>query len=410
MSFAELGLLDALDSSLASAGLTDPTPVQRMAIPAVLGGRSVVMVARTGSGKTLAYGLPLLQRLHLVESEEGLVTVRARPRAVVLTGTRELVDQTVRALKGVAHALKARVRAASGGLTERDQGRQLVDPVDVLVANPPRLAALVTAGRVDLSDVRVLVVDEADTLLAPGQRGDVERLLAAAPKASIAYVSATLPEPIRAWLADRPERPALLLAKDAHTAPESVSVKNIQIKPIERMDSAHDALVALPREARGILFCNRRETADLVGAGLRERGHEVVVIHGALQPAERKAAMARFRAGEGRVLVTTELGGRGLHIDGLAFVLNYELPEKASEYLHRIGRVGRQGARGRVVNLVTPADSALIAQADRLAGGGRMDTGERLRAARARRPPPEKQKRAPKPKGEQVRGKGGRKR
>ena len=134
MSFAELGLLDALDTSLQAAGLHEPTPVQRIAIPALLGGRSVVMVARTGSGKTLAYGLPLLQRLHLVEAEEGMVTSRARPRAVVLTGTRELVDQTVKALKAHAHALKARIRAASGGLTERDQGKQLADPLDVLVA------------------------------------------------------------------------------------------------------------------------------------------------------------------------------------------------------------------------------------------------------------------------------------
>ena len=265
-----------------------------------------------------------------------------------------------------------------------------------------------TAGRVDLSDVRVLVVDEADTLLSPGQRADVERLLTAAPKASIAYVSATLPEPIRAWLLTRPEKPAILLAKDAHTAPDTVTIQNLTIKPSERMDAAHDTLVALPRDTRGILFCNRRETADLVGADLTERGHAVVVIHGALEPEARKKAMARFRAGEGRVLVTTELGGRGLHIDGLTFVLNYELPEKPSEYLHRIGRVGRQGARGRVINLVTPADGALVAQVERLKSGGRMDTGERLRAARERKPPPPK-KGPPKPKGRQVRGKGGRK-
>ncbi len=412
MSFADLGLLVPLAQSLATAGLTQPTPVQRIAVPALLGGASAVLVARTGSGKTLAYALPILQRLHDIESAEGLVTERARPRAVILTGTRELVDQTMRAVKGVAHALKARVRAASGGLTERQQRLQLAEPFDVLVANPPRLVALLKAGLVRLDDVRMLVVDEADTLLSPGQRPDIERILDAVPRAaSIAYVSATLPEPIRAWLLTRPERPVLLLSKDAHSAPESVTIQNVKVKPIERMDATHDALVALPPSARGILFCNRRETADLVGATLRDRGHAVAVIHGALSPEERRRALKAFRAGEGRVLVTTELGGRGLHLEGLAFVLNYELPEKASEYLHRIGRVGRQGAKGKVINLVTPDDAPLLGQIDRLKSGGRLDTGEKLRAARERKPPPEKPKAAPKRKGGgQERGKGGRKR
>lgn len=412
MSFSDLGLLPPLAESLAAAGLSEPTPVQRIAVPAILGGASVVVVARTGSGKTLAYALPLLQRLHAIEEAEGMVQERARPRAVILTGTRELVDQTMRAVKGVAHALKARVRAASGGLTERQQRLQLAEASDVLVANPPRLVQLLKAGQVQLDDVRVLVVDEADTLLSPGQRGDIEAILAAVPRAaSIAYVSATLPEPIRAWLLARPERPALLLSKDAHSAPESVTVQNVKVKALERLDATHDALVALPPSARGILFCNRRETADLVGATLKERGHAAVVIHGALAPEERRRALKAFRGGEGRVLVTTELGGRGLHLDGLVFVLNYELPEKASEYLHRIGRVGRQGAKGKVVNLVTPDDAALLGQIERLKSGGRLDTGEKLRPGRERRPPPEKPKGPPKRKGGgQERGKGGRKR
>jgi ATP-dependent RNA helicase RhlE len=247
------------------------------------------------------------------------------------------------------------------------------------------------AGGVNLADVRLLVVDEADTLLSPGQRRDIDRILAALPPAhALALISATLPEPIRAWSLTRPERPVLLLSKDAHSAPESVTIQNVRCKPVERLDCTHDALVAMPPSFRGILFCNRRETADLVGATLRDRGHAVTIIHGALEPDERRRAMKAFRAGESRVLVTTELGGRGLHLEELAFVLNYELPEKASEYLHRIGRVGRQGAKGKVINLVTPADAALLAQIERLKAGGRLDTGESLRTARERRPPPPK--------------------
>ncbi|MES2639600.1 MAG: DEAD/DEAH box helicase [Myxococcota bacterium] len=395
MSFADLGLLPPLAASLSAVGLVEPTSVQRIAIPALLGGVSAIVVARTGSGKTLAYALPLLQRLHAIEAEEGIVTERGRPRAVVLTATRELVDQTMKNIKGHAHALKARVRAASGGLAERAQRIQLSSPADVVVANPPRLVALLQDGTIRLDDVRLLVVDEADTLLAPGQRGDIDRILAALPEGhALALISATLPEPIRAWAMARPEHPVLLLSKDAHSAPESVSIQNIKVKPIERLDTVHDTLVAIAPSARGILFCNRRETADLVGATLRERGHSIVVIHGALEPNERKAAMKAFRAGEGRVLVTTELGGRGLHLEDLAFVLNYELPEKASEYLHRIGRVGRQGAKGKVVNLVTDADAALLKEIDRLKTGGRLDTGERLRSARDRGTTPDRAEKA----------------
>ncbi|MDP2315082.1 MAG: DEAD/DEAH box helicase [Pseudomonadota bacterium] len=395
MSFSDLGLVPPLADSLAAAGLVEPTSVQRIAIPALLGGVSAIVVARTGSGKTLAYSLPLLQRLHAIEQVEGMVKERGRPRAIVLTATRELVDQTMKAIKGHAHALKARVRAASGGLAERAQRLQLADPADVIVANPPRLVSLLKEGLLRLDDVRLLVVDEADTLLAPGQRGDIDRILAALPpEHSLALISATLPEPIRAWAMARPEHPVLLLSKDAHSAPESVSIQNIKVKPVERLDTVHDTLVALAPSARGILFCNRRETADQVGATLRDRGHSVVVIHGALEPNERKSAMKAFRAGEGRVLVTTELGGRGLHLDDLAFVLNYELPEKASEYLHRIGRVGRQGAKGKVINLVTDADAVLFKEIERLKGGGRLDTGERLRSARDRGTTPDRAERA----------------
>lgn len=389
MHFSALGLLPGLCDALGALSITDPTPVQRIAIPALLGGANVAVVARTGSGKTLAYGLPLLQRVRLIEDETGTPAEIARPRAIVLTGTRELVTQTVRALKGVAHPMRLRVRMVAGGMPDREVGKQLAEPADVLVANPPRLAALARAGRVRLDDVRMLIADEGDTLLAPGQREEVAYLLDALPRGTqVAWFSATLPEGIRAWIQQRPEAPTLLLAKDAHHAPEKVSVHNVKVRADERTDAVHDILVAAPAKDRGILFCNRRETADEIGEVLTERGHEVLVVHGGREPSERKQALTAFRAGKGRILVTTELGGRGLHVPDLAFVVNYELPEKPSEYLHRIGRVGRQTpqgvSEGRVINLVTPHDEGILKEVERLAGGGRLDTGEVLRAPRRR--------------------------
>lgn len=407
MSFLELGLDPALDAALDADEIRSPTPVQRVTVPALLGGAHIVAVARTGSGKTLAYALPLLQRLRAAEDADGMVTERGRPRAIVLTGTRELVEQTLKVLKRCAHPVRQRVRGVGGGMNERLVATQLSEPCDVLVANPPRLAQLVRAGTVRLDDVRVFVVDEADTLLAPGQRREVEDLLGRLRGAQIAYFSATLPEPIRAWLLARPERPTLLLSKDAHTAPTRVHVTNLDVKPAERIDAVSDALVEAGADERGILFCNRRETADEIGQVLAERGHDVVVVHGGQLPEERRKALGAFRKGKGRLLVTTELGGRGLHIDGLAFVVNFELPEKPSEYLHRIGRVGRQGAKGRVINLVTAADARLLTEVKRLAQGGALDTGEALRTVHVRRAPqPERKRRKPDARGK-AEGKGG---
>jgi len=393
MSFSSLGLVGELELSLTSVGIRLPTPVQKLAIPALLGGVSAVLVARTGSGKTVAYGAPALQRLRAWEDQEGKLTARARPRVVVLTSTRELVEQVVRDLKAVAHGVRQRVRGVSGGMVDREVAERLRDPVDLLVANPPRLRRMADEGRVDLSDLRLLVVDEADTLLSPGQRGDVEALLARAAGRQVVYVSATLPEPIRHWCAARAERPVLLQAKDAHSAPERVRIRSVKVKEHERADAAHDLLVELGPEARGIVFANTREGADAAAAALTERGHDVRLLHGARLPRERAATLKAFRAGEGRALVTTELAGRGLHLEGLAFVLNYELPPRPSDYLHRVGRVGRMGAAGEVVNLWSERDAALIVEIERLAKGGRLDTGEPLRAARERRAPGEAPKR-----------------
>lgn len=384
-SFLELGVSPELVAVLSAAEIRSPTPVQRMALPAFLAGKSAIAVARTGSGKTLAYALALVQRLREVEVAEGPATEPARPRAVVLTSTRELVVQTTRVVKTLTHAARLRVRAVSGGESGHDTNRTLRELMDILVANPPRLARLVAEGKVDLSDVRILVVDEADTLLSPGQRPPVEAVIAAAGQALPWWVSATLPEPIRHWLSTRPEKPVQLLSRDAHTAPDTLTVKNIPVKATSRADAASDVLVSLGSTARGIVFANRRETADAAGAALKERGHDVVIVHGGLLPRERHAAIKGFVAGAGRVLVTTELAGRGLDLADLAFVLNWELPERASDYMHRIGRVGRVGRAGRVFNLVTDKDRHLLADVERLASGGKLDTGEPLRTARTRR-------------------------
>lgn len=391
--FTSLPLSPALLASIEKLAFREPSPVQRLAIPALAGGASALVVARTGSGKTLAYAVPVLQRLRAIEDAEGPVTRRGAPRAVVLTSTRELVDQATRDIKVLAHGPRLRVRGVSGGMNARQVGERLADPCDVLVANPPRLRALVEAGTVRLDDVRVVVVDEGDTLCSPGQRGDVERVLAARPPGQLVLVSATLPEAIRSWALARPERPTLLLARDAHATPERVKVRNLTVKPAHRADAAHEVLVEQPEGTRGIVFANRRESAEAAAAALTERGSEVICVHGGQLPKERKARIDAFRAGQGRVLVTTELAGRGLHVPGLAFVLNYELPERVSDYLHRVGRVGRQGARGEVINLVTDRDRELLAAIERLARGGRMDTGEPVRQPRERAPRPPKPER-----------------
>lgn len=381
---SELGVLEALVEALAKAGITSGSPVQRLAIPAFLAGKAAVAVAQTGSGKTYAYGIPLVQRLCAIEAEDGKVTQPGRPRGLVLTSTRELVTQTSKSLKVLTHAARQRVRSISGGEAVRDTQSTTREVFDILVANPVRIAKLVQAQQLSLDDVRILVVDEGDTLLAPGERGPVEAVLGSAPGATVWWASATLPEPIRAYLARRPDQPIVLWSKDAHSAPSSVTVRNIPIRATDRADAASNVLISLGKSARGIIFCNRRETADEAGAALLERGHDVSVAHGGHLPRERQAALKKFIGGEGRALVTTELAGRGLDVKDLAFVLNWELPERASDYMHRIGRVGRMGKEGRVFNLVTDKDRHLLGEVDRLAAGGKLDTGESLRSAHNR--------------------------
>lgn len=381
----ELGVLESLCAALAKVGITSASPVQRLAIPAFLAGKAGIAVAQTGSGKTYAYAIPLVQRLRAFEADEGTVVAAGKPRGLVLTSTRELVTQTTKAIKVLTHAARLRVRSISGGEAVRDTHSTTRDVFDVLVANPVRIAKLVQEQRLSLDDVRIIVVDEGDTLLAPGERGPVEAVLACAPHATVWWVSATLPEPIRSYLARRADKPIVLWSKDAHSAPASVTVRNIPIRATDRADAASNVLISLGKTARGIVFCNRRETADAAGLALQERGHDVAVAHGGHLPRERQATLKRFVGGEGRVLVTTELAGRGLDVKDLAFVLNWELPERASDYVHRIGRVGRMGKEGRVFNLVTDKDRHLLGEVERLAAGGKLDTGEALRTAHKRK-------------------------
>ena len=381
----ELGVLEELVLALEKQGITEASPVQRLAIPAFLAGKAGIAVARTGSGKTFAYGIPLVQRLRAFETAEGAVVAPGRPRGVIITGTRELVTQTTKVVKTLTHAARLRVRALAGGEAVRDTLATTREVMDILVANPPRLAKLVQERIVDLSDVRIVVVDEGDTLLSPGQRGPVEAVLAACPGATVWWASATLPEPIRQYLNRRNDKPLVLWSKDAHSTPTSVTVRNIPIRATDRADAASNVLISLGKTARGIVFCNRRETADAAAIALGERGHDVIVAHGGLLPRERQAAVKRFIGGDGRVLVTTELAGRGLDIADLAFVLNWELPERPSDYVHRIGRVGRMGKEGRVFNLVTDRDRHLLGEVDRINGGGKLDTGEALRSEHKRK-------------------------
>jgi ATP-dependent RNA helicase DeaD len=385
VSFADLGVEERLAAALVAAGRAEPTPVQRQLIPVLLAGKSAVAVARTGSGKTLAYGVALLQRIAAWEAEEGAVNATARPRALVLTSTRELVAQAVRELKGLGHRPPVRVRGVAGGEPVATSIRTLRQPVDLLVGNPSRIRALVEQGSLNLSDVRILVVDEGDTLLMPGLAAEVDGVRAHLGRVQTAWVTATLPEPVRAMLLARPERPALLLVKDAHAPPPGIRVREVRVSSRDRADACADILGGAEKGGRGIVFLNRREGASEAAAALRERGHEVIEAHGGLPPDVRRRAMRRFLGGQGRVLVTTELAGRGLHVEGLAFVVNWELPPRASDWLHRAGRVGRQGTEGTVWNLVAPGEEGKAAELARLAKGGRLDTGEPLRKERERR-------------------------
>jgi superfamily II DNA/RNA helicase len=362
MSFEDLGLSPEVLKAVAEVGYTAPTPIQEQAIPYVLMGRDVLGCAQTGTGKTASFTLPMIDILAAGRA-------RARmPRSLILEPTRELAAQVAEAFEVYGKYHKLEKALLIGGESFSDQERKLDRGVDVLIATPGRLLDLYERGKILLSDVKILVIDEADRMLDMGFIPDVERIVGLLSKIrQTLFFSATMPAEIRR-LADT----FLMNPKEITiTPPASAATTVTQGIAVVAPDAKRDALRRLLRTEdvkNAIIFCNRKRDVDILYRSLTKYGFDAAALHGDMPQSKRTETLERFRNGDVRLLVASDVAARGIDIQGMSHVFNFDVPIHAEDYVHRIGRTGRAGREGRAFTLATPDEGRFVATIQTLIG------------------------------------------
>jgi superfamily II DNA/RNA helicase len=362
MSFEDLGLSPEVLKAVADAGYTAPTPIQEQAIPYVLMGRDVLGCAQTGTGKTASFTLPMIDILAAGRA-------RARmPRSLILEPTRELAAQVADAFDIYGKYNKLDQALLIGGESFVDQERKLDRGVDVLIATPGRLIDLYERGKILLSDVKILVIDEADRMLDMGFIPDVERIVGLLSKIrQTLFFSATMPPEIRR-LADA----FLMNPKEISVAPPASPATTVtQGLAIVSELGKREALRRLIRSEdvkNAIIFCNRKRDVDVLFRSLTKHGFDAAALHGDMPQSKRTETLERFKNSEIRLLVASDVAARGLDVQGMSHVFNFDVPIHAEDYVHRIGRTGRAGREGRAFTLATPEDGRFVEAIQQLIG------------------------------------------
>jgi ATP-dependent RNA helicase DeaD len=360
--FAELGLRPELLSALTALGYEEPTPIQADAIPELLAGRDVLGQAATGTGKTAAFALPALQ---LVDGPPG------RPIALVLVPTRELAVQVSEAMYKYGRGLRARVLPIYGGQPIGRQLGALRDGVHAVVATPGRAIDHINRGTLRLDDVRLVVLDEADEMLDMGFAEDIDAILEATPESrQTVLFSATMPPRISA-IAARHMRDAVRIeiegaATDAEDTPLVTQRAFVVTRPHKAAALGRILDVEAPRAA--LVFCRTRTEVDQLTETLNGRGYRAEALHGGMNQEGRDRVMGRLRSGTAELLIATDVAARGLDIDLLTHVVNYDVPSAPEAYVHRIGRVGRAGREGVAITLAEPRELRLLGNIERRTG------------------------------------------
>jgi superfamily II DNA/RNA helicase len=362
MNFSDLGLSPEVLRAVEDAGYTVPTPIQFQAIPYVLTGRDVLGCAQTGTGKTASFTLPMIDILTAGRA-------RARmPRSLILEPTRELAAQVAEAFETYGKYHKLDMALIIGGESFTDQERKLDRGVDVVIATPGRLIDLFERGKILLSDVKILVIDEADRMLDMGFIPDVERIVGLLPKIrQTLFFSATMPPEIRR-LAD-----AFLMNPKEVTVSPPTSPAAMVVQALAVVEP-HDKREALRRLVRNedvknaIIFCNRKRDVDILNRSMVKHGFNAAALHGDMAQSKRTETLERFRNGEIQLLVASDVAARGLDIQGMSHVFNFDVPIHAEDYIHRIGRTGRAGREGHSITLATPAEGRFVKAIEHLIG------------------------------------------
>jgi superfamily II DNA/RNA helicase len=362
MTFADLGLSDELLQAVTAAGYTEPTPIQAQAIPQVQMMRDIIAIAQTGTGKTASFVLPMIDILASGRR-------RARmPRSLILEPTRELAQQVAENFEkyGVNHDLK--MALLIGGVQMGDQVKKLDEGVDVLIATPGRLMDLFGRGKIMLNGCELLVIDEADRMLDMGFIPDIEFICEKlpTPRQTLLF-SATMPGPIKKLTERFLSNPKYIEV----ARPATANVNIAQHKVFTSSRGKRDVLRELLRTddvTSALIFANRKTTVRELNKSLRQSGFASGEIHGDMDQSSRNAELDRFKKGEVNILVASDVAARGLDIKGVSHVFNYDTPWHPDDYIHRIGRTGRAGAKGRAFTLVTPEDAEAIANVEKLTG------------------------------------------
>jgi len=362
MPFADLGLSDQLLRAITDSGYDVPTPIQKGAIPSVLMGKDLIGIAQTGTGKTAGFVLPMIDIL-----AEGRSRARM-PRSLILEPTRELAAQVAENFEKYGKYHKLSMALLIGGVQMGDQVKALEKGVDVLIATPGRLMDLFSRGKIMLNDCNLLVIDEADRMLDMGFIPDIEEICTKLPKQRQTLLfSATMPPPIKK-LADK----FLTDPKTLEVARPATANINIEQRLIvTRGDKKRDVLRTILRTEEfknAIVFCNKKTTVRELYTSLKRSGFAVGQIQGDMDQSNRIAEFDRFKNDEINVLVASDVAARGLDVKGVSHVVNFDVPWQPDDYIHRIGRTGRAGAKGIAITLATREDADQVAAIEKLTG------------------------------------------
>jgi len=361
-SFSTLGLAEPLLRALASENYTVPTPIQARTVPLILAGKDVLGIAQTGTGKTAAFALPLLQKLAENRKQPAPQSVRA----LILAPTRELAIQIHQSLKTYGKHYGFKFAVVLGGVSQHSQAAAMRGGVDVLVATPGRLLDLCQQKLIRLDAVSVLVVDEADRMLDMGFIRDVRRIVGALPRARQSLLfSATMPEDVARLAHEILKEPVRVDISPPTRTADRIEQKVYHVAAQEKRGLLA-GLLRDPAMRRVIVFTRTKHGANKVQEHLERNGFVAEAIHGNKSQNARVRAMEKFRSGDVRILVATDIAARGIDVDGISHVVNFELPNEPESYIHRIGRTARAGAEGIAISFCAPEERAFLRDIEKL--------------------------------------------
>ncbi len=365
MSFANLGLSEKVQAAVTATGYTTPTPIQEQSIPHVLSRRDVLGIAQTGTGKTAAFVLPMITML-----EQGRARARM-PRTLILEPTRELAAQVQEAFIKYGAKHKLTVALIIGGVSFDDQDAKLMRGVDVLIATPGRLLDHHERGRLLMTGVELLVIDEADRMLDMGFIPDIERICKLVPfTRQTLFYTATMPPEIQRITEQFLHNPVRVEVSKPATTVAAITQQLVKVgrEPHEKRDTLRRLIRSAEGLTNAIIFCNRKREVATLHRSLVSHGFSAIALHGDMDQSARTAALEQFRRGEVKLLVASDVAARGLDIPAVSHIFNFDVPHHADDYVHRIGRTGRAGRSGTALTIVSPADSKSVAAIEKLTG------------------------------------------